>query len=273
MIHFLQPTHLFPKAEVEKVCPWYYQMKAIIGECPNVKPVGIGNSASELNLDVLVTSTQDGGTSLKDAKPAVLSENDDDDDDDDDDNNGDHNDDNETLGEDLHCTCNKCSVLIAGLDEDVKPKLVTPARLNVSKPTATGSKSKKLKGLEELAEITAAEEVTRQKELDLQIQKLKSKASKVQAKAEVKKAAIEAKKEKEKQTHEMEMIKLWLEFARVHQATPGIGPSIPTQLGQSSIHPSGPYPPFSSGFDFGGGSQFDGMTSGNEGMEQERFGV
>ena len=249
-------------------------VKAIIGERPNAKPVGIGNSASELDLDVLVTSTQDGGTSLEGAKPAAPSENDDDDDDDnDDDNNGDHNDDNKTPGEDLHHTHNKRSVSIAGLDEDVKPKLVTPARLNMSKPTATGSKSKKLKGLEELAEITTAEEVTRQKELDLQIQKSKSKASKVQAKAEVKKAAIEAKKEKEKQTHKMEMMKLRLEFARVHQAAPGIGPSIPMQLGQSSIHPSGPYPPFSSGFDFGGGSQFDGTMSGNEGMEQERFGV
>ena len=74
MIHFLQPTHLFPKAKVEKVCSWYYQMKAIIGEHPNTKPVGIGNSTSELNLDVLVTSTQDGGTSLEGAKPAAPSE-------------------------------------------------------------------------------------------------------------------------------------------------------------------------------------------------------
>ena len=76
------------------MCPWFYRMKALIGERPNAKPVGIGNSASELNLDVLAPGTQD--NSLEDAEPIMPSENDDDE---------------EDQVEDQHRTQNKHSVL------------------------------------------------------------------------------------------------------------------------------------------------------------------
>lgn len=256
MAHCLTLIYPLPKAEVKKVCPWYFQMKCIIGERPNVKPVGIGNSASELDLDVLAPSTQDDMSGAEDAEPVTLSENDDDD---------------EVKGENHRHARDKRSASIAGLDEDIKPKLVTPARPNVSKPTGAGPKPKKVKGLEDLVEISVAEEVTRQKELDLDIQRSKDKARKVQAKVELQKVAIEAKREKTRQTHEMEMLKLQLELAKTRQAAPGVGVGIPTQHGQSSIHPPSLYPPFSSSFSFGDGSQFDGTASGNEGTGEGSF--
>jgi len=224
-------------------------MKALIGERPNAKPVGIGNSASELDLDVLAPGTQD--NSLEDAEPIMPSENDDDE---------------EDQVEDQRHTQNKHLASVAGLDQDIKPKPGTPARPNVSKPTVMGTKPKKLKGFEELAEISVAEEATCQKEIDLKIQKLKDKASRTTAKVELKKAELEAKKEKMKQTHEVEIMKLQLELAKTRQVAPGIGVGIPTQLGQGgSVHSPDLYPAFGPGFGFGDGNQFDGMMSQNKG--------
>lgn len=232
-------TNLLSKADVEKVCPWYYRMKALIGERPNAKPVGIGNSASEVEVDVLTPGIR--RDDFEDTEPTRLSEDDSDE---------------EDQVDDQRRAGNKRSASVAGLDEDVKPKRGTPARPNVSKPTAVGTKPKKMKGLEELAEITAAEEATRRKELDLEIQKSKDKTSRTTAKAELQRAAIEAKKEMVKQAHEMEMMKLQLELAKIHHATPGIGTSVHLQLGQSSgVHSPVSYPAFNTGFTFGDGSQ------------------
>ena len=82
-------------------------MKQIIGKHLNTKPVGIRNSASEPDLDVLASGAQV-DTSGEDTGPVALSENDED----------------ETQG---HCTQIKRSVSAAGLDEDVKPRLGTSA--------------------------------------------------------------------------------------------------------------------------------------------------
>ena len=215
-------------------------MKALIGERPNAKPVGIGNSTSKLDLDVLTPGARDDASGPEDAEPIMLSDHDDDEED------------------DQHRTQNKHSASVAGLDEDTKPKPETPACPNMSKPTTTGTKPKKLKGFEELVEITMAEEATRQKELNLKIQKLKDKTSRIMAKADLQRVAIEAKAEKVKHAHEMEMMKLQVKLAKIHQATPGIGTGV-----SGSVHSPGLDPAFSPGFTFGDGSQFEGMTGGN----------
>ena len=247
-----------PEAQVKKVCPWFYQMKALIAERPNAKPVGIGDSTSELDLDALMPGTQNDASSPEDAEPITLSEDDDGDED------------NEAEGQ--RRARNKRSASVAGLEEDTKPKPGTPAHPNVSKPTTAGTKPKKLKGLEELVEIAAAEEGTCQKELDLKIQKSKDKASMIKAKAELQKATIEAKKEKAKQAHEVEMMKLQLQFAKIRQVAPGISEGIPTQLSEcSDVHSSGVYPAFSPGFGFDDGSQLDGTTSANGGLGEGGF--
>lgn len=233
-------------------------MKAIIGERPNMKPVGIGNSTSELDLDVFGSGNQDDASGLEDTGPVVLSENE-------------EKDIEEVQEGDEHNTQKKRSAFVAGLEEDVKPKLETPAHPNVSKPTAAGPKLKKPKGLEELVDIARAEEATHQKQLDLQIQKVKEKESKTRVKAEVQKAMIEAKMAKAKQAHEAEMMKMQVELTRIRQVTPGIGvSSVSTHFGQGSTHPSSLYPTFDPNFNFGDGAEFNG-ASGSGGAGQEDF--
>ena len=207
-------------------------MKAIIGERPNIKPVGIGNSASAIDLNVLEPDVRDEGSEPEDTENAAVSERD-----------------NEVQGESQrHANKNKRSSSAAELDEDIKPKLGTPARQNTSKPTATGSKPKKVKGFEDIAGIAIAEEVSRQKELELDAQRSKDKASRVLAKAEVKKAAIEAKKERERQAHEMEMMKMQLELAKFQRTSvPGVG----VQPIQGDINLPGLCPPFTPNLPFG----------------------
>ena len=213
-------------------------MKSIIGERPNANPVGIGNSTSELDLDVLAPGTHNDESSDEDTEPAKSIKNDDD---------------NKVQEASQSSGWKKRSASVAEMDEDIKPKRGTPARPNASKPTTVGPKSKKPKGLDELVEIACAEETTRQKELELQIQK-----SKVDA--EVKKAKIEMKKEREKQAHEAEMMKIRLEFARIHQNPTGFTPGgISAQLSQSNTQSSGVYPPFNPGCSFGESSQFGGI--------------
>ena len=234
-------TRMSSEAEVEKVCPWLYQMKALLGERPNTKPVGIGNSTSKLDLDVLAPSAKDNG-------PEEISSDDNDE---------------EEQADDQRRAPKKRSASVAELEQDVKPKPETPARPNVSKPTTTGTKMKKAKGYEELAKIAVAESVTHQKDLDLKIQKSKDKAIMVTAKVELKKAELEAKREKMRQAYEMERLKLQLELAKTRQVAPGIGVGVHPQLGHGgSIHSPGLYPPFSQNFGFDNGSQFDGMASG-----------
>ena len=152
-------------------------MKAIIGERPNMKPAGLGNSTTAVDLRVLEPDVQDDGRGPEGIET------------------------DDEIQQESHNYAGKIkrSASFAELDEDVKPKLGTLARPNTSKPTATGSKPKKAKGLGNIVDIAIAEEVSCQKELELDIQRSKDKASRVQAKAEVKKAAIKAKKEKEMQ--------------------------------------------------------------------------
>lgn len=211
-----------------------------------------------MDLDALGPDTHNGASGLEDPGNVTASENN-------------KNEDDEIQGEDQNHTQKKCSASVAGLNEDVKPKLGTPAHPNMSKPMAAGPKSKKPKGLKELVEIAHAEEMTHQKQIKLEIQKLKEKGSKAHIKAEVQKAMIEAKKEKAKQTHEVEMIKLQFELARFRQVAPGVGAGgTAMQLSQDTAHLPSLYPALSPTFNFGDGGQFCEM-SGNESGGKESF--
>ena len=139
-------------------------MKAIIGECPNMKPVGLGNSTTAVDLRVLESGVQDDGSGPEGIET------------------------DDEIQQEGHNYAGKIkhSASFAELDEDVKQKLGTLACPNTSKPTATGSKPKKAKGLEDIVNIAIAEEVSHQKELELDVQRSKDKASRVQVKAEVK---------------------------------------------------------------------------------------
>ena len=237
-----------PEAEVKKVCPWYFRMKQIIGERPNARPVGLGNSASVLDLDALMPGSQDETSEMDDNKTPPLGDN---------------------LGNNQRRT-EKRSVSTVGLDEDVKPKIGTPAHPNMSKPTAKGSKPKKAK-VEVLTEIAVAEESTRQKELDLDIQRSKEKEAKAQAKVELRKAELETKVEKARMTHDMEMMKLQLELAKARQTAPGAEMGISMQNNQDDLHVPSFYRLYSSGFGFGDGGQIGSGAGGGSSGEHGHF--
>ena len=48
-------------AKVKKTCPWYFTMIAIIGERPNLTPVGLGNSATAINTSSLLPNKTGSG--------------------------------------------------------------------------------------------------------------------------------------------------------------------------------------------------------------------
>jgi hypothetical protein len=52
-----------PIAEVKKKCPWYFTLKGLISECPNMVPVGLGNNATEYDTSIL--QDQRGGANAR----------------------------------------------------------------------------------------------------------------------------------------------------------------------------------------------------------------
>ena len=46
-------------AEIKQSCPWYWDMEALIGERPNKKPAGLGNSRTPIDFSVLTKSVSD----------------------------------------------------------------------------------------------------------------------------------------------------------------------------------------------------------------------
>lgn len=55
------------KAEVKAEWPWYFNMKALIGQRPNLVPVGIGHAYDDVDTDAILGNTE----------PSALSEVDD----------------------------------------------------------------------------------------------------------------------------------------------------------------------------------------------------
>jgi len=46
-----------PPGEIQKKCPWYWNLKALIDECPNMVPVSTGNNDSSYNISLLAPSS------------------------------------------------------------------------------------------------------------------------------------------------------------------------------------------------------------------------
>lgn len=46
--------------EVKKKCPWYFTLKGLISERPNLVPVGLGNNAAEYNTMILLNQGDNG---------------------------------------------------------------------------------------------------------------------------------------------------------------------------------------------------------------------
>ena len=197
-LYFVILTHFYKSAiaKIREECPWFFAMRDLIAEWPNLIPTGIGHSALDIDLSILgsssgfqesyVTTETDGNRTT--SEPPSL---------------GMLNDDiaNEIDKEsDLDVEASKMTKAdgkwkVVELDEDDN----TPDPKKYAHSTAESSSSAKPRGLkkpkfEDFSLVAQAEEVTRQKEIDLAKVKVES-AARIKLEAGI--TSINAKKEVE----------------------------------------------------------------------------
>lgn len=150
-------------------------------------------------------------------------------------------------------------------DTSTLPSKKTPARAGASTPsTKSSSKSKKLKYTDQFSEIAAAEETTRQKQLELQLAKTEIEKIKIHAKLNVKRDKDRLKADMMKlrmeQEHELQMMRYKLKWAQgpgraagpsmartlpamPHSSAPGYSVNLPSDgAGPSTFQEFGPAP-------------------------------
>jgi hypothetical protein len=172
--------------QIKADCPWFFDMKGLIAERPNLIPVGLGNSSTEIDFSVL---GDDGGA--EDVEPAKVdaysSETatgmDDWMDTELDNLGGDSSDAGATPATPAIDITKPDPATTASdrkrkAEDEVKPDV----KPNITSTTKAVSGSKKTK-LSEFASVAAAEEVTNQKRLDLAKAKLEC-STKVKVEAE-----------------------------------------------------------------------------------------
>lgn len=176
--------------EIEAECPWYLEMRDLIAECPNTNPVGLGNSDTPINLDVVSTNAESTATTPK-TSDLEVSEMD------------------YVFSSDEEHQLTEGAEGPADSEEEVsdvpkaersaaknkkrtapQPGTVAAGRIAVRKP------SKKTK-LDEFASIVSAEEATRQQDVAMQRQRLQSKIERAKLRAEHRKRADEKELRKE----------------------------------------------------------------------------
>jgi hypothetical protein len=182
--------------------PWFWEMKVLISERPNVVPVGLGNSESTVDM-----SGYDAGykTDASDSKP--VSEEDRDEDEDMPEEEEEDDDDEDTSSIRRRHLARK------------KDNLTTPARKKSSKPNAHPGRDKKSsKTLDRFADLASAEEVTNQKQLDLKRLQSQNAKAKIKAKADVQihrdKLRAELRMLEKKQEHDFRMAQLNLQIVQ-----------------------------------------------------------
>ena len=204
---------------IKQSCPWFFEMRELIAERPNIVPTGLGNSESGIDMDIFgggnVNDDDTGSPVSRNNKGRSLSE----------DIDVDNGEDGGTEGMD---SGNESAA--AGKSKSHPPNNdgkksagKTSARPGTSKPvTRVPKENKKKRKIDEFVEIAGAEEATRQKELDL----AKARAEEKKAKMEAKTAEMEYKKQKlvekvarRKEKAEEKAAKLRLfEFRQLHMA-------------------------------------------------------
>ncbi|RPD53484.1 hypothetical protein L227DRAFT_513249 [Lentinus tigrinus ALCF2SS1-6] len=218
---------------VKKKSPWFWNMKALISQRPNVIPMGVGNSADAVDVDAIlgdaITVSEDAGDIKPAPRPSLdLFFKDDES----------SSDASEGETEFLQRIQKRRASVVSAADSNEgegkggapPANKRTPARATASISATKGNKkssSKKLKMADNFSDIAVAEEVTRQKTLELQIIKAQQDTLKYKAKltAQLEKERIKAEKAqlnaemlkfKMRQEHE-------LKLARINRGTlPGM---------------------------------------------------
>lgn len=181
---------------IESVCPWFFEMKLLISERPNVVPIGLGNNLTPIELDVITVEKLESRGSSPDWDEQLLEGRGDD-------GNAEEIDAMQEKSAEGWSTAHKrkgswdfeagaegslFTIEDSPADEaeaEVKTKR-TLARPKTSKPANPTSKHmRKISGFAGFAELAQEEEVTRQKQAEKGI-----------AEAHAKKARFEMEKEK-----------------------------------------------------------------------------
>lgn len=242
-------------AMIKESCPWFFEMRELIAERPNIVPAGLGNSESGIDMDVLVggnKSNSEGYESTPSANHGGSSPRWDIEDDSTGagEDGGVRGQDSETNeGDDSNASRNPESG--PSNNEAKKSTGKTAARPGSSKPaTRTPKENKKKRKMDEFVEIAGAEEVTRQKELDLARARAEEKKAKMEAKTaemtyKTQKLAEKSARRKEKAEEKATKLRL-LEIRQRTGTAAGI--TNPSQSGYShSLAPTFPTSPFTPG--------------------------
>jgi hypothetical protein len=190
-------------------------MRALIGEWPNMNPTGLGNSATDIDMDSYRTGNSGGDDVSEKFDVEMEAE-----------------ELEKELADDEIDEDEPVDKEIAQSDNtSAEQKGKTAARPGKSKPADRGVKEqKKKRKLEDFAEIAEAEEVTRQKELDLAKATVEKDRAKLEAKAaetayKMQKLQDKIAKRKERAEEKATKLRL-LEYRQTHGFTMS-GPMVP----------------------------------------------
>ena len=182
--------------------PWFWEMKILISERPNVVPVGLGNSESTIDMSGYEAGYK---SDASDSKPA--SEEDEDEDMPDKDEDEDKDDEDKLSAHHQDSARKK---------NDLK---TTHTQKKSSTSNAHPGHDKKLsKILDRFADLANVEEVTNQKELDLKRLQSQNARVKIKAKADIQiqrdKLKAELRMLEKKQEHDFRMVQLNLQIVQ-----------------------------------------------------------
>jgi hypothetical protein len=176
--------------QIKATFPWFFEIRELIGERPNLTPTGLGNSTTSINLSEGTDlaggnsdSEDDPGTRMQMKRKAG-------------------SDSNEASDDE-------------GPVKDEEPidldtahgQTASQTRKSMSITTKKGPGKKKGR-IEEFADLAHAEEITRQKELEISKLRAERALAEAKAKAELRKVKVKAQHEKNQQHAQLRELKL-----------------------------------------------------------------
>ncbi|KAF9069639.1 hypothetical protein BDP27DRAFT_1420762 [Rhodocollybia butyracea] len=173
-------------SRIHDICPWFFNMKALMAERPNLTPVGLGDSSTAINTeDILHGEEGDTDGSRR----------------------GDFDNNNEEDEGSMQKIATSDVDMSEAGDNDNEPiEVMQPGRKKRKESIPTNSScapAKKFKVSDEFSESTRAMEATCQKTLDLAKVRTENKGKKLQYKM----AKLQAKEEERKRKYELDKAK------------------------------------------------------------------
>ncbi|KAF7333257.1 hypothetical protein MSAN_02427800 [Mycena sanguinolenta] len=210
-------------AEISQDCPWFFDMRNLIAQRPNLVPTGVGHGGTAVDLDIIIPTPATTSATVTGETP---------------------------LENDADAGDDRSSILLEGWDmspsprqspepepepeketsthktpsthpdsepvddeethavEDTKPAKSRPAKPSTSTPAATSSKPTKRTKLADFHKITKAEEKSRAKELEIAALRTRHMMKTTEVKGRLAEKREDRKREERMAKHEMKMLKM-----------------------------------------------------------------